>query len=241
MDLNDGQSSPPAPAPRPDVAALRRGPGQLARSLGITVQALAERITPNGRPVNRRTLYKLAERGAPFDSEDALRRWLLNNGADMGPQVPALSEVVNRTLELAQSAPTAPAGQGVTAAKVAQPEKNADGSDLTTKQKADLATVRSRDSTTRVNELTIGEKEKVLLHRNRVARMTEGLAGDVLVCLTDLPSRLIQRLGDAMPIEHRSALRAALAIEVNTIRATITAKVPERLTELLSGDVGDRE
>jgi hypothetical protein len=214
------------------VPPRRPDPKSLATSLGITVTALADRTMINGKAISRRTIYKLFDQGAPFTSEEALRQWLGNNGARVGAVVPSLTDVVNQTLTAsAQSAPSAPAGPQTYA-----PACNADGSVLSPKQQADLAAVRARDSTTYVNQLDIMQRQRVLLHRDAVASAIGGLGTDVISQLSDLPSRLMRRLGDACPAELRPTLRTALAAEILTIRATLVAKVPERLTELLNGD-----
>lgn len=231
-----GQDTPsplPEPAPRPDVAPLRAGPRQLAHALGMTVEALANRTLIDGKAVSRRTLYKFFDRGAPFTSEAALRQWLGESGARVGAVLPSLGDVVAQALgESAQVAPSAPAGQQVTA-----PTANPDGSTFSTKQQAELAAVRARDSTTMLNQMAIEEKAKILLHRNAVAAMLEGFGTDVIAALNELPALLTKRLGDALPIEMRPTLRVALAAELLTVRATITTKVPERLQALLSGDI----
>lgn len=236
--MNDSAPTTPeaAPTPPPAVEAPvaeapppRPGPKQLARALNCTVEELAHRTLVDGRGVNRRTLYRWFDAGAPFDSEANLRRWLANNGAVVAPLEPTLAEVVATAVPgMTQNAPTAPAGQEASA------PKNKDGTDLTTRQQADLAAIDARRVRAHRDQLEIDEKQRILIHRDAVIKATEHLAMDVLRGLVDLTPKFLRRLGDGIPGEHRPALRAALDIEVAALRAQITKDVPARLTTLLN-------
>jgi hypothetical protein len=221
------------PAPTDVPAPSRPGPKQLARACGCSVGELAQRTLVAGRPVNRRTLYRWHDAGAPFTSEADLRRWLANNGAVVAPIEPSISERIDAMMPVAQSAPSTPAGQRTGATL------NPDGTERTTKQLADLAAVDARRVRAERDQIEIDARKRVLIHRDHVVSLVKALALDVVTGLVDLPPQVVRRIGDLMPADHRPTVRQAIDAEVLALRAKLTASVPERLARLFDEDQGD--
>ncbi len=218
------------------TAPPRPGPSELAHALGYTnVEQLADRIQVNGHGVSGRTLYKWFKRGAPFDSEGALRSWITNQGMPVAPALPTLATAMGEVLgqSLAQHAPTLPAGQEVGAAATEPKVTNPDGTALSPAQEAALAR-RDRDAVqTEKAELELSILKKEHLHQDRAAAALQELAQDVIAGLTDLVPRTLRAVPSTLDADLRQQVREALQRETLHLRNQIITRAPELLKRAL--------
>lgn len=209
----------------------RPGPDDLARVLGLpSVQALADQIQINGRPVNRRTLYKWEKRGAPFFTLAALRAWLLNHGLPVALPAPTLAEQLNVIQQPAQTTPNNPAGAQSSSAD--RPTTNPDGTALSASQLAALATRDVRALQADKLEIELAQLRRELFHRDVGVALIKDLAHDVLTGLTDLVPRFLRALTDkGLGGDDRPAIRECLQQTITELRESLTTTTVRHVTE----------
>jgi phage terminase Nu1 subunit (DNA packaging protein) len=220
--------APVAPAPKPPTAL-----GALADQLGISVEQLARRLG-----VNRRTLYKWTARGCPWASEQAAREWCHHEGILVPDPIDTFHDLLARTApavtvgtEIAPSAPAWPHSTPAAGdAAPTEPRSPAAENQFQTAELRKLQADRTR--------MEIDQLRSVLVHRDDVARAFGTLGLALVSELTELPLAAIKHLPADVPAEQRGAVRKAVAVAIEQLRARLSVSLRERLHDALTGRGG---
>ncbi len=214
---------------QPPVEPLHTALNDLCRRLGLTGDQFAARLGKN-----RRTLYKWAAEGAPFDSEESLRAWCAAAKPRMWvkPAEQPLADLLRPMADGTEIAPITPAGQAGTLPA-------ADGKVVPSPAQAlASSTAELRNLQAEKVRREIDTHKRLYLHRDEVRALVGGLGILLVGELTDLPLRSVENLPPDVPADHRTAIRRAVAAAVETMRGTLTPTIRQRLERLLAGIPG---
>ncbi len=208
----DATITTPDPTPPAPVGSAAR----LAAALGL----------------NKRTIYKLRQRGAPEGHDEAAwREWCRREGIRLRPSLTeGLLEVPRSTAPDASQAPIpgAPPTTPAAPSKSTVPEVPTTWSQEKSRRDADLKAVQQQLAQRELDQL-----DRVLIHRDEVGAAMRALAVLLIGELVDLPVRVVQALPD-LPADVRPRLRRAAEQEIEALRGRVSADLRKRLLVLMT-------